>query len=91
MQNGLRNSVRQLFFKLNNAYRQTVLYQKNLIPQANRAMQIAQLQYRENKGSIGQYIETQSTGLNFQLAYQRALADYWQSHVEMEMLTGKKL
>jgi len=91
MQNGLRNSVRQLFFKLNNAYRQTILYQKNLIPQANRAMQIAQLQYRENKGSIGQYIETQSTGLNFQLAYQRALADYWQSHVEMEKLTGEKL
>ena len=91
MQNGLRNSVRQLFFKLNNAYRQTVLYQKNLIPQASRAMQIAQLQYRENKGSIGQYIETQSTGLNFQLAYQRALADYWQNHVDMEKLTGKKL
>jgi len=91
MQNGLKNSVRQLFFKLNNAYRQTVLYQKNLIPQANRALQIAQLQYRENKGSIGQYLEAQSTGLNFQLAYQRALADYWQSHVEMEKLTGKKL
>lgn len=91
MQNDLRNSVRQLFFKLNNAYRQTILYQNNLIPQANRAMEIAQLEYRENKGSIGQYIETQSTGLNFQLAYQRALADYWQSHVEMERLTGKKL
>lgn len=91
MQNGLSNSVRQLFFKLNNAYRQTILYQKNLIPQANRAMQISQLQYRENKGSIAQYLETQSTGLNFQLAYQRALADYWQSHVEMEKLTGKKL
>ena len=91
MQNGLKNSVRQLFFKLNNSYRQTVLYQNNLIPQANRAMQIAQIQFRENKGSIGQYIETQSTGLNFQLAYQRALANYWQNHVEMEKLTGKKL
>jgi len=91
MQNALRNSVKKLHFKLNNAYRQTVLYQKSLIPQANRAMQMAQSQYRENKGSIGQYLETQSTGLNFQLAYQRALADYWQSLIQLEKLTGKKL
>lgn len=91
MKNSLENSVKQLFFRLNNAYRQTVLYQKNLIPQANRAVQIAQLHYRENKGTIAQYLETQATGLNFQLAYQRALADYWQSHTEMEKLTGKKL
>jgi outer membrane protein TolC len=91
MQNALRNSVKKLHFKLNNAYRQIVLYKNNLIPQANRAMQIAQLQYRENKGSIGQYLETQSTGLNFQLAYQRALADYWQSLIQLEKLTGKKL
>lgn len=91
LQNALRNRVKTLFFKLNNAQRQITLYQKNLIPQANRAMQISQLQYRENNGSIGQYLETQSTSLNFQLAYQRALADYWQNLVEIEKLTGKKL
>ena len=67
------------------------MYKNNLLPQANRAAQVAHLQYRENKGSIGQYLETQSTWLNFQLAYQRAIADYWMNLVQIEKLTGKKL
>ncbi len=91
LKNTLRNTVKTVFFKLNNAFRQTVLYKNNLLPQANRAAQIAHTQYRENKGSIGQYIETQSTWLNFQLAYQRAVADYWINLTQMEKLTGKKL
>jgi len=91
IQNQLRNAVKSTYFKLNNAYRQTVLYKDNLIPQANRAAQIAQLQYRENKGSIASYLETQSAWLNFQLAYQRAVADYWSNLTQMEKLTGKKL
>jgi len=91
LQNTLRNAVKGYYFKLNNAYRQMVLYKNNLLPQANRAAQVAHLQYRENKGSIGQYLETQSTWLNFQLAYQRAIADYWMNLVQMEKLTGKKL
>lgn len=91
IQNQLRNAVKSTYFKLNNAYRQTVLYKDNLIPQANRAAQIAQLQYRENKGSIASYLETQSAWLNFQLAHQRAVADYWSNLTQMEKLTGKKL
>ncbi len=91
LKNRLNRKVKSLYFRLNNAYRQTVLYSKNLIPQANRAMQIAQLQYRENKGSIAAYLETQSTWLNFQLAYQRAVADYWKNLIELEKITGKKL
>ena len=91
LKNSLNRKVKSLYFKLNNAYRQTVLYNKNLIPQANRAMQIAQLQYRENKGAIAAYLETQSTWLNFQLAYQRAVADYWKNLIELEKITGKKL
>ena len=91
LKNSFNNQVKATYFKLNNAYRQTELYNKNLIPQANRAMQIAELQYRENKGAIAAYLETQSTWLNFQLAYQRAVADYWKNLTEMEKLTGKKL
>ena len=91
LKNSLNRRVKSMVFKLNNAYRQATLYGKNLIPQANRAMQIAQLQYRENKGGIAPYLETQSTWLNFQLAYQRAVADYWMNLAEMEKLTGKKL
>ncbi|MEE9310175.1 MAG: TolC family protein [Cocleimonas sp.] len=95
LKNRLNSKVKSIYFRLNNAYRQTVLYSKNLIPQANRAMQIAQLQYRENssqkKGSIAGYLETQSTWLNFQLAYQRAVADYWKNLIELEKITGKKL
>lgn len=91
LQNSLRNKVKGVYFKLNNSYRLIELYKNNLIPQANRAMQVAQLQYSENKGSIASYLETQTTWLNFQLAYQRAVADYWKNLTDMEKLTGKKL
>ena len=91
LKNTLRNKVKSVYFKINNSHRQAQLYSKNLIPQANQAMRIAQLQYRENKGSISQYLETQSTWLNFQLAYQRAVADYWKNLIDMEKLTGRKL
>ncbi|HIO93184.1 MAG TPA: TolC family protein [Leucothrix mucor] len=87
----LKNKVKGVYFKLNNSHRLITLYGNNLIPQANRAMHIAELQYRENKGSIAKYVETQSTWLNFQLAYHRALADYAKSIAEMEKLTGRKL
>ena len=89
--NTVRNKIKAVFFKITNAYRQSTLYHKNLIPQAQRAKHIAEIQYRENKGSITQYLETQSTWLNFQLAYQRAVADYWKNVAEMEKLTGKTL
>ena len=91
LKNSLHNNVKASVFKLKNSQRLVTLYGKNLIPQANRAMQIAQLQYRENKGSIAQYLETQSTWLNFQLAYQRAIADSWKSLIQLEKLTGRKL
>ena len=91
LKNSLHNDVKVTVFKLKNSQRLVTLYGKNLIPQANRAMQIAQLQYRENKGSIAQYLETQSTWLNFQLAYQRAIVDSWKSLIQLEKLTGRKL
>ena len=91
LQNNLRNNVKLVYFKLNNSYRLILLYKNNLIPQANRAMQLAELQYTQNNGSIASHLETQSTWLNFQLAYQRGIADYRKNLTEMEKLTGKKL
>jgi len=96
LSNNIKNKVKGVYFKITNAQRLTALYGNNLIPQANRAMKIAQIQYRENSypkksGSIAQYLETQSTWLNFQLAYQRAVADSWISRTEMEKLTGRTL
>ena len=91
LENSLKNRIKGIYFKLINAQRLITLYGKNLVPQANRAMQIAQLQCRENKGSSASYLETQSTTLNFKLAYQRAIADYWKNLAEMEKLVGRKL
>ncbi len=89
--NTMNNKIKAVYFKINNAYRQATLYSKNLLPQAQRAKEVAELQYRENKGVITNYLETQSTWLNFQLAYQRAVADYWKNRAEMEKLTGRAL
>jgi outer membrane protein TolC len=89
--NRLHNQVKGIFFKITNSQRLVTLYQQNLLTQAQHAKQIAETEYRQNKGSITQYLSTQATWLNFQLAYQRAIADYWKNLAEMEQLTGKKL
>ena len=89
--NSLHNKVKGVFFKISNSQRLVTLYQQNLLPQAQHAKQIAEAEYRQNKGSITLYLSTQATWLNFQLAYQRATADYWKNLAEMEKLTGKKL
>ena len=54
-------------------------------------MEIAETWYKEKKGSFSGLLEAQSIWLNFNLARERALADYHQRLAELERLVGIKL
>jgi outer membrane protein TolC len=89
--NDVRTRTRTLFFKARNAQRIVSLYEANLVPQAARSMEIAEVWYREGESSFTDFIETQSVWYNFQLALARAKADYGINLARLERMAGKHL
>ena len=89
--NTVRTSVRTLTFKARNAQRIMALYESDLVPQAARSMELAEVWYREGESSFTDYIETQSIWYNFQLALARARADYGINLARLERLAGQPL
>ncbi len=91
LKNKTFSKIKQLYFKLQNSARLLKLYKESLIPQAEKSMEIAETWYKEKKGSFSGLLESQSVWLNFNLARERALADYHQRLAELERLTGGHL
>ncbi|WP_419657755.1 TolC family protein [Desulfosarcina variabilis] len=89
--NTVQTDIRTLYFKTRNALRVVQLYENDLLPQAARSMQIAEVWYREGESSFTDFIETQSVWYNFQLALARAKADYGISLAGLERLAGTHL
>ncbi|HSO18278.1 MAG TPA: TolC family protein, partial [Desulfosarcina sp.] len=89
--NDVRTRIRTLFFKTRNAQRIVTLYETDLVPQAARSMEIAEVWYREGQSSFTDFIETQSVWYNFQLTLARARADYGINLARLERLAGTRL
>jgi len=83
--------ISQAWFRLENAGRLVELYGSSLIPQAARAMEIAEQWRDTGRDTMARLLEAQSVWLNFQLAEQRALADYEQMVARLEQLVGVSL
>lgn len=89
--NDVRTRVRTLYFKARNAQRIVALYETDLVPQADRAMALAEVWYREGESAFTDFIETQSIWYNFQLTLARARADYGINLARLERLAGASL
>jgi outer membrane protein TolC len=89
--NTVKTNIGTLYFKVRNAQRVVQLYESDLVPQAARSMEIAEVWYREGESSFTDFIETQSVWYNFQLALARAKADYGISLAGLERLAGTHL
>lgn len=89
--NATRTAVRNLYFKTRNAQRIVALYETDLVPRAARAMEIAEVWYREGESAFTDFIETQSVWYNFQLALARARADYAINLARLERMAGTSL
>jgi len=89
--NETRSVIHDTYFRLQNSERLVRLYRDDLIPQANRAMQTAEIWFKEGQGSFSDYTETASVWYNFHLALARAKADYGKFLAKMESLTGHSL
>ncbi len=89
--NTVQTKVRTLYFKARNAERVVKLYETDLVPQAAKSMEIAEVWYREGEASFTDFIETQSVWYNFQLALARATADYGINLARLERVAGTHL
>jgi len=89
--NSVQTKVRTLYFKARNAERVVKLYTTDLVPQAAKSMEIAEVWYREGEASFTDFIETQSVWYNFQLALARATADYGINLARLERVAGAHL
>lgn len=87
----IRTKVHNLFFRLRNSRRLIELYRDDLLPQAVRAMEIAETWYREGESSFSDFVETQSVYYNFQLSLAKARADYGKYLARLEQLVGQTI
>jgi len=83
--------IRNLYFRLQNSERLIRLYRDQLLPQAARAMEIAETWFREKQGSFSDFTETEAVYYNFQLSLARAKADYGKYLAQIERLCGLSL
>lgn len=91
MENMAVAEIGKIFFTLENSRRLVDLYKNQLIPQAAKSLELTETFYREGKGSFTDFLESQSTWLNFNLAHHRAMADYRMNIAKLEQLTGGPL
>jgi outer membrane protein TolC len=83
--------VRETFFRLKNADRLITLYRDQLLPQAIKAMETAEIWNREGQGSLTDFVETEAVWYNFQLALARSRADYGKYLAKLEGIVGISL
>jgi cobalt-zinc-cadmium efflux system outer membrane protein len=87
----LLTDLKLAFFHFRSAERKTDLYGDSLIPKAEQALAASQRAFAVGKADFFDLIEADRTLLEFQLAYERALADRAQKLAEIEMLSGKQI
>ena len=89
--NQTNTKIRAVYFKLTNSRRIIELHQNELIPQALKAMNLAETWYKQGEASFSDFVETEVVYHNFQLALARAKADYGRYLARLEQLVSRSL
>ncbi|WP_372807703.1 TolC family protein [Pontiella sp.] len=84
----LEADLKQALFNLRDADRKIDLYQKSLIPKAQQSLEVNRKGYEAGQLEFINLIEAERMLLEFQLAYERALADHLIHRAELGKLTG---
>ena len=90
-ENMLLFEVKDSYFRINTAQRQIILYKESLIPRAGQSLRVSEESYKADKTDFLNLIDSQRMLLHFQLAYERALADFQQNLAGLEEIVGAKL
>ncbi len=88
MLNELSAELADAAFGFRDAERKIVLYGDTLLPKAQQAMKAAQAAYEAGNAQFADLVDAQRSLLEFQLQYERSLADRATSLARMDMLLG---
>lgn len=89
--NQLQAQLQAALFQQRDAARKLDLYGNGLIPKAEQSLKVTEQAYRSSGDSFLDLIDAERTLLEFQLAYERALADHEQGVAQIERLVGGDL
>jgi len=89
IKNELSSKLSLIHYKLRDSLRQSYLYKDALLPKAIQALNATQSGYEGGRSDFLSLIDAQRTLLNFQLAYYRHNANYYQFAAELTSLLGK--
>lgn len=90
-ENQLEADLKLALYHFRDAERKIDLYRDTLIPLADQSLKVAQLGFQAGKVSFLSLIDAERLLLEFQLAYERALADRAKRLAEIETLVNKDL
>lgn len=80
--------IRQALFKLRDADRKINLYKDSLIPKATQSLEVNRQGYEAGNMEFINLIDAERMLLEFELAYERALADHLIARANLAKLTG---
>lgn len=89
--NDLLSDLAMTLFRYDDAVRKVSLYQDTLIPRSRQALDVTEVSYQSGTATLLDVIDTQREFLQFETAYWRAIADYYQHVAELEALCGGTL
>lgn len=89
--NMLAADVRMALFRLRDAGRKIDLYHRALVPKAEEALKATEAAFRAGTALFTDLVDAERMLLEFQLAYERALADHAIRRAEVERLVGRAL
>ena len=90
-ENKLIAGLKMVIYDFKDAERKIDLYRDTLIPKAKQSLNVTQQAFAAGSADFLDLIDTQRILLEFELSYERALADRGQSLAEIEMLTGVEI
>lgn len=87
-ENLLETDLKMALFRFDDARRKIDLFRDTLTPEAEQSLNITEEAYRSGEVDFLNLIDAQRLLLEFQLSFERALANREQQLAEIEMLTG---
>jgi outer membrane protein TolC len=89
--NDLAAQAEKILYEFEDSARKATLYTDVLIPKAKEMLEASEVAYRGGTIDFLSLIDAQRTLLQFELLYERAVADNLQRQAELEMLVGREL
>lgn len=91
LEKSLAADLRMALYKYRDAERQVALYENTLIPKATQALGATIESYQSGLATMGDFLQTEKTLLELELAQARALSEQAQRMAQMESILGREI